>query len=177
MKNGLPYMLIFVSIVFSCAKPDVSKRSVEIIESDDKQESIFKDLVGIVDNSIQEEALNDSLAFLILPVQASCPSCRKKTIDSLLSHRLNLRKHHYIVISANGGVKTISAYFKRQNADIPTIENKLFIDSINRASRLNLCKDRPTIYYSYNRKAYKKVAAVPVTVRDDLREFFSGFRN
>jgi hypothetical protein len=54
---------------------------------------------------------------------------------------------------------------------------KLILDSTNIARKLNLYDKKPTIYYTYNRKAYKKVAAIPSTVRDDLQEFFSGFRN
>jgi len=166
-----------IFIGFSCAKPDTSKRSVEMLTSVGMQDSIFKNLLRITDKGMIENNFKDSLAFLILPVQASCPSCRKKTIDSILKYSKNLRDDRYIIISANGGREVIDLYFREQNAQLPIIENRLFLDTTNLAYRLDLYEDKPTIYYTYNRKAYKKVAAIPVTVRDDLREFFSGHRN
>lgn len=163
-------------LVFSCAKPDVSKRSVEVLTEEGEKDSIFMNLMNVVGNTIDGGELDDSLAFLILPVQASCPSCREKTIDSILKHKGNLRERHYIIINANGGKETINAYFKEQHGELPVMENRLFLDSANLSYRLDLCHDRPTIYYTHNRKAFKKVSAIPITVRDDLREFFSGSR-
>ncbi len=31
-------------------------------------------------------------------------------------------------------------------------------------------------YYTANEKVFKKVAAVPATVKEDLREYFAGYR-
>ena len=170
-------VFVTVSVILSCAKPDISKRSVEIITSGDRQDSIFQTLLKVIDSSSIAAHLNDSLAFLILPVQASCPSCRKKTIDSILKHKEDLADRHYIIISAGAGRDAINNFFKEQNGELPEIVNRLFLDTINSTYRLKLYDDKPTIYYVYDRKAYKKVAAVPITVRDDLREFFSGHRN
>ncbi|SDG48851.1 hypothetical protein [Chitinophaga filiformis] len=176
-KSSLIFVIALSVIAFSCDKPDVSKRSVEMIVAKESGDSIFKNLLKVVDNVVVDDKLNDSLAFLILPVQASCPSCRKKTIDSIIKHKDNIKDRHFIIINANGGRQFIEGYFKEQNSKLPTIENKLFLDSSNLSYRLNLCQDKPTIYYTYNRNAYKRVRAIPVTVRDDLREFFSGSRN
>jgi hypothetical protein len=182
MKNHSKYFLAFFVIglfliAFSCAKPDISKRSVEMITTEKRSDSIFKNLMKVVNNTIVDEEINDSLAFLILPIKASCPSCRKKTIDSILKYKDSMKERHFIIINFSGGRSSIEDYFMEQKGVLPVIENKLFLDSTNKSYRLDLCIDRPTIYYTYNRKAYKKVAAIPVTVRDDLREFFSGFRN
>ena len=57
------------------------------------------------------------------------------------------------------------------------MDERLFLDSVNAAYKLDLYTDKPTFYYAYNKKAYKKVSAIPITVREDLREFFSGYRN
>jgi hypothetical protein len=173
---ALSLSMTLLLAIFSCAKPDVSKRSVTTITTESEKDSIFLNLMKVVDNVVADAELSDSLAFLILPVQASCPSCREKTIDSILKHKRDLKDRHYIIINANGGQETINAYFKEQHGKLPIIENRLFLDTANLSYRLDLCHDRPTIYYTYNRKAYKKVSAIPVTVRDDLREFFSGSR-
>ena len=162
--------------LLSCDKADKKKQSIELITSQGKQDSIFHALLSLTNNLIPENKLNDSLAFLILPVQASCPSCRKKTIDSIVKHQLNLTSAHYIIISANGGRKTINSYFIDQEKQLPVIKDRLFLDTTNQAHRLDLYHDKPTIYYTHHQKAYKKVAAIPATVREDLREFFSGSR-
>jgi hypothetical protein len=179
MKKSSPAKLSLALILFavgmSCGKPLKKDDSVELITSATQQDSLFHKLVTITNNTIQ--GVNDSLAFLVLPVQASCPSCRKKTIDSIMKHQAHLANNHYIIISANTGRKTIGGYFREQEYQLPDIPGKLFLDSVNMAFKYNLYKDKPTIYYSYNRKAYKKVAAIPATVRDDLREFFSGHRD
>lgn len=171
------FFLITWITVISCAKPDVSKRSVEWIDSKVKQQEIFSDLMKVTDSLVSIGEKNDSLAFLILPIAASCPSCRKKTIDSISKYGPNLKANHYIIISTSGGKKLIDGYFQEQNSELPIIENKLYLDTTNQSYRLDLCSDRPTIYYAFDRKVYKKVAAIPLTVRDDLREFFSGHRN
>lgn len=174
MKTPGLILLLITAVACGNAKKG---NSVEFITTSQAQDSIFKNLVYITNNSLPGQALNDSLAFLILPVQASCPSCRKKTIDSIMSHKKRLPVDHFIVISANGGRKTINGYFLEQDYELPEIPGKLFLDSNNLARKKDLCKDKPTFYYAHNQKAFKKVSAVPSTVRADLREFFSGVRD
>lgn len=169
------FFLILVALV-SCGKKPKKGDSIELITEVPKQDTIFKRLM-IVTGSIPVSIHRDSLAFLVLPVQASCPACRKKAIDSIIKHQNSLLPNHFIIISANGGQKLISSYFKEENAKLPQLDSTLFLDSINAAYKHDLYTDKPTIYYTYDRKAYKKVAAIPITVREDLREFFSGYRN
>jgi hypothetical protein len=161
--------------VFCGKSPHKNGSSIEMIIQTGEQETIFRNLLEIA-HTVPEELRNDSLAFLILPVQASCPACRKKTIDSIAKNKDLLLANHFIIISANGGRKTIGSYFKEENKELPVIENSLFLDSTNFAYKHNLYTDKPTIYYTSNRKAFKKVAAIPITVKEDLREFFSGYR-
>lgn len=172
-------ILLFILIAFGrCTNSSYKNAgSIELITEKARQDSIFRNLILLTNNSIPEPARNDSLAFLVLPVQASCPACRKKTIDSIAKHRSGLLPNRFIILSANGGRKTINSFFREENTELPEIENHLFLDSSNTAFRYDLYSDKPTIYYTYNQKAYKKVAAIPTTVRDDLREFFSGFRH
>jgi hypothetical protein len=174
MKIGV---LIILIVLFGCGKVKNKHTSIEFINSGGEQDSIFNQLVALTWNTIKDTTLNDSLAFLILPVQASCPGCRIKTIDSIVKNRDRLKEHHYIIVSANGGRKKINGFFYEQGEELPVIENKFFLDTLNLSYHLNLCEEKPTIYYTYNKKAYKKVAAIPATVRQDLQEFFSGNRN
>ncbi len=150
--------------------------SIDMISAPTQQDSLFKSLIALTEYSIPESLYHDSLSFLILPVQASCPSCRKKTIDSIMQHATNLTSKQFIIISAMGGRKTINSYFQEQDYELPVIKNNLFLDSNNLAFKHDLYKIKPTIYYTYSAKAYKKVSAIPSTVREDLREFFSGYR-
>ncbi|WP_207514022.1 hypothetical protein [Longitalea luteola] len=166
--------LLMVSFVIGCGKKRGEPESVELITDTVKQSSMFKDLLNITNEITPREMRKDSLAFLILPVQASCPSCRKKTIDSLMSHQNKLADRHFVIISANGGRKTINSYFKEQDYELPVIKDKIILDSMNLTYKHDLCDDKPTIYYTYDQKVFKKVASIPATVRNDLHDFFSG---
>lgn len=167
-------LLILFYCCFACGKKP--KTSIELIATAAKQEMIFQSLIKTTQNTIPVTLLDDSLSFLILPVQASCPACRKKTIDSIMKYQANLADNHYIIVSANGGRKTIRGYFQEQAYELPVIKDRLFLDSTNLAYKNKLYEDKPTMYYTFQKKTYKKVAAIPATVRDDLREFFSGHR-
>ena len=137
---------------------------------------IFNILVSLTDKTVLEKQLNDTLAFLVLPVKLSCPACRKKTIDSIVKHQNDLPERHFIIISGSEGRRNMSSYFKEVNKEMPVMENQLFLDTTNQAAKKELVTENPVIYYTANQKAFKKVSAIPATVRDDLREFFSGTR-
>lgn len=169
--------IIILSTMPGCKKSKSERKSIEYILGNEKQDLVFRSLIQICGDAIPRNIWNDSLAFLILPIQASCPSCRNKTIDSIVQHQYDLRINHFIIISANSGRKNIAGYFLENNKVLPEIKNSLFLDTTNRANQFELYDKKPTIYYTYNQKAYKKVAAIPATVRDDLHEFFSGYLN
>jgi hypothetical protein len=141
------------------------------------QTSAFNSLVSLTEKAIPQDRLNDSLAFLVLPVKLSCPACRKKTIDSIVKHQYDLPERHYIIISGSEGRRNMNSYFREVDKQMPVMENQLFLDTINQAYKKELVSENPVIYYTANQKAYKKVSAIPATVRDNLREFFSGARN
>jgi hypothetical protein len=167
---------LLVLKLFSCGKSSDKPESIELIADTITQNSIFKSLARLV-NGIPESVSNDSLAFLILPIEASCPSCRNKTIDSIVKHLDDLAKNHFIIISASAGRKTINSYFRERDTELSNLPNHIFLDSTNQAYKDDLYNAKPTMYYTYNQKAYKKVGAAPATVRNDLSEFFSGHRN
>ena len=167
-------LIALIYIAAACGNR--SPNSIELITASSQQNLLFENLITVTQHTIPDNKLNDSLSFLILPVQASCPSCRKKTIDSIIKYEHQLADNHYIIISAEGGRKTIRGYFQEQNYELPVLEKQFFLDSNNLAYKYKLYEDKPTIYYTLNKKAVKKVSAIPATVREDLREFFSGYR-
>jgi hypothetical protein len=169
--------IIFITLCFvACKSNESAPSSVDFIVGTANQNSLFQDLLIVTDNKIPEQQLNDSLAFLVLPVQASCPSCRKKTIDSILKYQDRMPHNRFVIISAKAGIKKISSYFREEHAELPVLDNRLFLDTNNQAGKLKLYDEKPTMYYTHNQKVYKRVGAVPMTVKQDLQEFFSGYR-
>jgi hypothetical protein len=165
--------LFFLLALLSC-KDSTEPDSVQEILNTTDQTVILQKLRELTGEIISVSKSDDSLAFLILPIQASCPACRNKTIDSIIKYRNGLPKNHFIIISANGGRKTINSFFMDRGSELPEIPTQLVLDSNNRAFRYDLYYDKPTIYYAYKSKVYKKVSSIPSTVRQDLRSFFSG---
>jgi hypothetical protein len=175
MKIKSIILIVTALQVLGCGNSSKKPDSVETI-AQEMQGTVFKSLLQVTGSSRFESNINDSMAFLVLPIQASCPACRKKTIDSIIARQKDLLPNHFIIISAKAGLKKMNAYFAEQGYELPVLENKLFLDSLNDAFKLGLYEDKPTVYYTFGQKAYKKVAALPATVRKDLREFFSGTR-
>jgi hypothetical protein len=171
--------LIFIATALISIGCGESKRddNSEIIPTASLQDSIFNTLLELTDNTLPDNVHNDSLAFLILPVQASCPACRKKTIDSIVKHQASLAANRYIIITAKGGRRTINSYFRELDHQLPIINGRLFLDTLNQAHHFNLFKDNPAIYYTAEKKTYKRVFAIPATIRNDLSNFFSGSNN
>lgn len=172
MRNVFKLAILLIATGCGPKKPN----SIEMITAGGKQDAIFHDLITVAQNSVPESVQSDSLAFLVLPLQASCPACRSKTIDSIVMHQDDLLKNHFIVLSIKGTRKKINGFFQENNKKLPELHDHLVLDSNNLAYMHALYDEKPVMYYTYNKKAYKKVAAVPATVRDDLREFFSGYR-
>lgn len=170
------FLLIISCTIASCGNDKPSPYiSTEIITSVAVQEQLFQDLQEVFLKDISGINPGDSLSFLILPLQASCPSCRKKTIDSIMAHP-QLQKNHFINIAISGGRKTANSFFRQQNYEMPELTSTFQFDSTNLTYQKGLYKDQPMIYYAANQKVYKKIAARPSSVREDLREFFTGYR-
>lgn len=179
----LKYIISVMSVLLLSAcnssldKPGKKHNSSEIIPEPAIQKAVFKNLVSLTNKTIPANLLTDSLAFLVLPVKLSCPACRRKTIESIVKHQNDLPERHFIIISGSEGRKNMNAYFKEIDKEMPVIENKLFLDTTNQAYKMKLVSENPVIYYTSKQNAYKKVSAIPATVKDDLHEFFSGARN
>ena len=174
MRQVLKFAILLIAT--GCGATSKKPNSIEMIASGTEQDAVFHDLVAITNTIIPEHSQSDSLAFLVLPLQASCPACRNKTIDSIVKHQDDLLNNHFIILSINGTRKKINGFFQENNKKMPDMEGRLILDSNNNAFKHRLYTDKPVMYYTYNKKAFKKVAAVPATVKDDLSEFFSGYR-
>lgn len=168
------FYLIIVLFSISCNEKSPKISTITMIEKEEEQRLAFDGLMRLTDSIIPKESMNDSLSFLILPMEASCPSCRKKVIDSIIAHKNNLKENHYIILSTSTDRRTINAYFIDRKGELPELKGKLFLDTTNYARTLELYENKPTFYYTYDEKAFKKVTSIPTTVKDDLQEFFSG---
>lgn len=177
----MPIRIILSVLIFIClmaCKEGMKKPSSTIMITDPAQQQVtFKNLVNLTGHQLSTDELKDSVAFLILPVKLSCPACRKKTIDSIVKHQNSLLNRHYIIISASEGRKNISSYFLEQDHEMPEMPNQLFLDTTHQAHKIDLVKENPVLYYAFEEKVYKMVSAIPATVKEDLREFFSGKRS
>ncbi|UPK68071.1 hypothetical protein [Chitinophaga filiformis] len=174
MSNKL---ILLICILFaSCIrqqdyeKKDPRKKSTEAIGDQHQQDSLFKNIATLLDGKIKPDEIGDSIAILIIPIDAACDACRDKAIDSVLEHRSKFKKGHFAIISANG-LKTIKAYFTSRNMQDPT-DDRIILDHQNVAFKEQLVYIRPTAYYCYDRKAYKRVTSNSITVKEDLQLFF-----
>ncbi|SIO41694.1 hypothetical protein [Chitinophaga niabensis] len=167
-------VLICLLGFLSCKESGVSNRNNAFwIDEPGKQDSVFQQLEAITYGAVAGEKLRDSLAFLIVPIRESCPSCLDKTIDSILSYKDRLDERCIIVISMAAGRKTVNSYFRERKGELPIIPGQLILDSINLAAKFNLFEANPAIYYTFEGKAYKRVNAYPRTVKQDLHNFFN----
>lgn len=181
MKSLLQMIVLINCFVFySCSgkkeDPKDKYSSNEWITRGSQQDSLFMQLVDLTQHSVNEKQTADSLSFLVLPVEAACPSCRRKTIDSIQKYQHILPPNHFVVISGTS-FKTIRAFFKEQDQSVPSAEGRIFIDSTNEAFIQDLVYTKPVIYYAAGKKVYRKVSSKPFTIKHDLKEFFAPANN
>jgi len=168
---------VSVCIILSCGREKadtsqkISKEHGEFITDSSLQKEIFSRLAKLTQQPESETNLNDSMAFLLLPVKASCPACRRKTIDSIDKYKNRLNDSRYIVIVGNG-IKSINGFFKQQNRELPVMAHNIFIDTSNYAILNDLTSSNPNIYYAFRGKAYLKISCQPNTIRNDLKKYF-----
>lgn len=164
---------IFLVLLFSCNYND-KKISNQVLLNNEQEERTLFDKITAIGNlkSKLSNQVSDSLSILVLPLEASCPSCRNKTIDSIVKHADGLTDNSVIILSAKAGIKNMNAFFRERGYEsIPVNNEKIILDSTNRAN--GLYKNNTTIYYASQQKVYKIVSSVPATIKNDLHEFFS----
>lgn len=163
-----------MSLIFACSEvqnKSAMKKSVLIVDVN-LQDSLFRNLEKLSNYKMTEKQQQDSLAFLILPVEAACPFCRKKAIDSISKYRDRLDERHFVIVSGTGN-KIIESYFTERHQELPFGSRQIFIDSTNDAFIKELIFTEPAIYYAYKRRVYQKVLCVPKNIKGELRNFFS----
>lgn len=172
-------LVIDITFLFSCADSDATK---EIYPADDSEimgdrneneidSMAFDKLVGLTDTAIAYNKLNDSLAFLIIPLDAVCPHCRDKAIKALLAHKEGLSEDHYVIITASS-YKGIRAFFTERKQSTPEEKGSIFLDGESEAFKNNLIFMHPTVYYAHNKEVYKKVVSYPTNIDKTLEDFF-----
>jgi len=171
------YLIIVFMItlnLYSCgpsATEQINAANIKIIDDMATQDSLFK-LLADLSHIPDVRPKSDSIAFLILPIDAACPACRNKTIDSIIANKDKLKNNHYIIISG-AGIRKIESYFLERNHDLPLSYDRILIDSLNRTFRDDLVLTKPTIYYSINQKVVKRITCVPRNIKKELAYYFS----
>ncbi|RPD41849.1 hypothetical protein [Chitinophaga barathri] len=171
----MKYFFIYMAfILYACNTKTTNPSRDSLIESKQQQQMLYEQLAQLVPGSLPG---NDSISFMVLPLEASCPSCRDKSLDSIVRFKNSIPSNHYIILSLKGGRKYVRQYFKNAgHKQIPDIPGVLFIDSIDKAGEFQLYHNNPSFYYAVAGNTYRKIDALPHTVKEDLREFFRGYR-
>lgn len=174
--------IVFLATLFSCKNP-MSKIDINTTISSDSiahlnesiiayndQETIFEQLSLLLKGKISP-SINDSAFFLIIPIDASCNTCRDKATAAAMKYKDFLRQNQFIIFSSKG-IKLIKAYFENQKFSLPQEGDHFFYDSDNLAFINDLIFTHPTTFKCYNEKAYEKVISVPLSIDKDLENFF-----
>lgn len=167
-------ILIFIG---ACkTKSKVKNPNIEVITDTSVQDSLFRQLSSLAGISIEKSQLGDSLAFFVMPIEATCPSCRKKAVDSISKHQSHLDRRRFIILSGMGA-DIIFSYFTERGHKLPVSTQNIVIDSTNEAFVRDLVYTTPVIFYSYNHRVYQKVYCVPNNIKLALHEFFLSHHN
>ncbi|MGN7722632.1 hypothetical protein [Chitinophaga sp. 22620] len=171
MKKIFLYAL---PLLFACNATVAPPNNDTLVQDSQRQKDTYHQLAQLVPDSV---LTGDSISFMVLPLQASCPSCRDKALDSIIQFKEKVPKNHYIILSLKGGQKYIKHFFKNAgHKQIPEIPGVMFIDSVDKAGDFELYHSNPAFYYTSSGNVYRKISALPATVKEDLSEFFRGYR-
>lgn len=166
------YYIILV-LLFSCNYNDKKINNQVLLNNEQEERTLFEKIItiGNLKSRLNNQA-SDSLSVLVLPLEASCPSCRNKTIDGIMRYADNLTDNSIVILSAKAGIKNMNAFFRERGYEsIPVNNGKIILDSTNQAN--GLYENNTTIYYASQQRVYKIVSSVPATIKNDLHEFFS----
>ena len=159
------------SIRTNSSKVQEDGETMSGIKSDIIDSLSFQRLISLTDSSNRDITLSDSLAFLIIPLDAVCPHCRDRAIKALIENRNRIPKEHYIIISA-ASHKGIKAFFAERNQENPEMKGKVFLDGESEAFKSNLIFMHPTVYYTHNKQIVKKIISYPTNIDKVLEDFF-----
>jgi hypothetical protein len=168
------WMLFLLVSFCSCDTPMEGKEkkddSSSMVANPHLQETLFQALEMAVGRREPAPRWEDSLQILILPTEASCPACRKKTINSIAHYGAGLDKHQFIILEGKGR-KSISGYFVMQGKSIPVSE-QILLDTLGIVTKNALTEKNPATYYAAHRKVYRQVLCTPATIKHELIKFF-----
>lgn len=163
--------LVTLSIIVSCSDVANMQRRNKELNKVVLSPNSFQHLIQLAGIDLQN--VNDSLAFLILPIEEACATCRTKVLDSILKYQSILPNDHVVIISAYGGKKTVGYYFNERGSEIPPINGNFILDSTNRAKDFQLYEGQPAFYYTAKGKVYRYALSKPYRIKNDLRDYFS----
>lgn len=138
MNNKINFLIaIILPVLFSCRsepqRPIASSSSPIPLN---EQQIIFSKLMDVINDSTKSQ-YKDSLAILIIPIDASCPFCRDRCIDYLNKYLNQLPNNHIAIITGNG-MKAIHSYFSSKNKRVPSKDRQVYFDGTNSAYLNNL---------------------------------------
>lgn len=171
MIKYLTILLCTLLIGCGSSNDNIKESAIPVIDAKE-QDTLFQLIMQVTNNHLPERVQTDSVAFLILPLQQSCPSCRDKTIDSIVFYNRHIASNRFIILSAHAGVKNAGVFFKERGHRMPPLSDQFYMDSTNKASSFHLFESNPAFYYAANGKVYKKSLALPATIKQDLQNFF-----
>lgn len=165
MKHYI-FLFLIATAVLSCKDKE---GKVEIVPIEQGQQTPIYSKLATLFGNIHG---NDSLSVLILPIDITCPSCRKKILVGLMKHKDHLKPNHYIIIAGNGGKKYIDGYFQEHKLRLPADIKQLALDTTGLMKSNALFDEEPVIYYGANQKITTKSKVYPDNVKQQLQSFF-----
>lgn len=113
----------------------------------------------------------DSLILFLLPLERSCATCRKKSIDSLAINHFKLTDNKIFIVSASS-YKKIQFFFQLQEKVLP--DNRyVIIDSSNELLKNGLIHANPRIYILNQERIVEQISCHPKTIKSNLHNFFN----
>jgi len=171
MKQIL-YYLTYTALYFffSC-----QENGGPVIKSDPLSEeqavSQFKTITDLINRKPQSLPQSDSLSVLIIPIDASCNSCRDYSIDALMKNKDKLNSSRKVIISATND-KIIKNYLIENHITLPDNSN-LSLDDSSYAFKTGLIFEHPAAFYISHKKVYSKVDITPNNIKNSINTFFN----
>lgn len=165
-------LVIAALLIWGCNSVTPPSRENEtVIDNPALQDSLYGAIQNMLTFYNAHNISTDSAKILLLPLEAACPACRKKTIDSIVKYKHHLSSYQRIVLCGKS-TKSIKSYFQEQKYELPTGIANIIIDSTNYAHFHDLVITSPRIYIIKNNKVIKRISSIPKTIRSDLASFF-----
>lgn len=164
------FLLIALLTAPSCKDPEGKINIVPLPAA--QQSPVYSTLSSLFGPTLADTAKSDTLSILVLPIDITCPTCRKKILLSLMKNKEHIKPNHFIIISGNGGKKYIDGYFQEHQLRLPTGLKQLALDTAGLMKNNALYEGEPVIYYGIGQKILSKSKVSPGNVKKQLELFF-----